>query len=78
MTAIQRAYGSGPPRKITARAAAAFGVDTVIGSTGSAIWHDVAMFPPVDDKIIQEGYADFAERWNPIIDVFDDRIPFRA
>jgi hypothetical protein len=36
------------------------------------------MFPPVDDKIIQEGYADFAERWNPIIDVFDDRIPFRA
>src|SRR6185312_10898509 len=42
------------------------------GFTGSAIWHYVAMFPPVDDKIIQEGYADFADRWNPIIDVFDE------
>ncbi len=31
----------------TARAAAAFGVDTVIGFTGSSIWHLVAMFPPV-------------------------------
>jgi sugar phosphate isomerase/epimerase len=58
--------------KTTARAAAAFGVDTVVGFTGSAIWHYVAMFPPVDDKVIQEGYADFAERWNPIIDVFDE------
>jgi sugar phosphate isomerase/epimerase len=58
--------------KTTARAAAAFGVDTVVGFTGSAIWHYVAMFPPVDDKVIQAGYADFADRWNPIIDVFDE------
>jgi sugar phosphate isomerase/epimerase len=77
-----RVWGDGDPEgvrrraaeemKITARAAAAFGVDTVVGFTGSAIWHYVAMFPPVDDKIIQEGYTDFADRWNPIIDVFDE------
>src|SRR6476620_2525706 len=56
----------------TARAAAKLGVDTVIGFTGSAVWKYVAMFPPVSDAVIQEGYADFARRWNPILDVFDE------
>ena len=56
----------------TARAAARLGVDTVIGFTGSAIWKYVAMFPPVGDDVIQEGYADFARRWHPILDVFDE------
>src|SRR6201996_4116722 len=55
----------------TARAAAAFGVDTVVGFTGSSIWHTVAMFPPTPDSMIQAGYEDFARRWNPILDVFD-------
>ncbi|HET9871054.1 MAG TPA: hypothetical protein VFP89_00485 [Propionibacteriaceae bacterium] len=32
-----------------------FGVDTVVGFTGSAIWHYVAMFPPVADSVIQAG-----------------------
>jgi sugar phosphate isomerase/epimerase len=58
--------------KTTARAAAKLGVDTVIGFTGSAIWKYVAMFPPVDDATIEAGYDDFAERWNPILDVFDE------
>jgi sugar phosphate isomerase/epimerase len=55
----------------TARAAAAFGVRTVIGFTGSSIWHTVAMFPPVPESMIERGYADFAARWNPVLDVFD-------
>ena len=55
----------------TARAAAAFGVQTVVGFTGSSIWHTVAMFPPVPESMIERGYADFAERWNPLLDVFD-------
>jgi sugar phosphate isomerase/epimerase len=58
--------------KDTARAAAALGVDTVIGFTGSSIWHTVAMFPPVPPEMVERGYADFAERWNPILDVFDE------
>ncbi|WP_162637226.1 sugar phosphate isomerase/epimerase family protein, partial [Streptomyces griseorubiginosus] len=57
--------------KDTARAAAAFGVQTVIGFTGSAIWHLVAMFPPASQAMIDRGYQDFADRWNPILDVFD-------
>jgi sugar phosphate isomerase/epimerase len=55
----------------TARAAAAFGVTQVNGFTGSAVWHLLYSFPPNDFEEIERGYADFAERWNPIIDVFD-------
>jgi sugar phosphate isomerase/epimerase len=76
-----RIWGDGEPEgvrqraaaeiKDTARAAAAFGVPTVIGFTGSSIWHTVAMFPPVPESMIERGYADFADRWNPILDVFD-------
>jgi sugar phosphate isomerase/epimerase len=58
--------------KDTARAARALGVDTVIGFTGSSIWHTVAMFPPVPAAMIERGYADFADRWHPILDVYDE------
>jgi sugar phosphate isomerase/epimerase len=58
--------------KNTARAAAAFGVSVVNGFTGSSIWHTLAMFPPVPAEMIEAGYKDFADRWNPIIDVFDE------
>jgi sugar phosphate isomerase/epimerase len=56
----------------TARAARMLGVDTVIGFTGSSIWHTVAMFPPVPPEMIERGYQDFADRWHPILDVFDE------
>ena len=78
----KRIWGDGDPEgvrgraaqemKDTARAAAALGVRTVIGFTGSSIWHTVAMFPPVPPAMIERGYADFADRWNPILDVFDE------
>ena len=55
----------------TARAAAAFGVTIVNGFTGSAIWSQLYSFPPNDFQTIDAGYDDFAERWGPIIDVFD-------
>ncbi len=58
--------------KDTARTAARLGVDTVVGFTGSAIWKYVAMFPPVPQDVIDAGYRDFADRWNPILDVFDE------
>jgi sugar phosphate isomerase/epimerase len=55
----------------TARAAAAFGVTIVNGFSGSSIWSQLYSFPPNDFETIEAGYADFAERWGPIIDVFD-------
>jgi sugar phosphate isomerase/epimerase len=57
--------------KHTARVAARLGAGTVVGFTGSAIWKYVAMFPPVPGEVIDAGYQDFADRWNPILDVFD-------
>ena len=57
---------------MTARAARRLGVDTVVGFTGSKIWKTVAMFPPVPESMIDDGYQDFADRWNPILDVFDE------
>ena len=57
--------------KRAARVARGLGVDTVVGFTGSKIWPYVAMFPPVPAAVIDEGYEDFAKRWNPILDVFD-------
>ncbi len=57
--------------KDTARAAAKLGVTQVNGFSGSAIWHLLYSFPPNDPAEIERGYEDFAERWGPIIDVFD-------
>ena len=56
----------------TARAAQAFGVDVVNGFTGSTVWHMLYHFPPTSPELIDAGYRDFAERWNPILDVFDE------
>jgi len=58
--------------KLTARAAANLGVKVVNGFTGSSIWHLLYSFPPVDPKDIDAGFAYFAEKWNPILDVFDE------
>ncbi|CAM02264.1 sugar phosphate isomerase/epimerase [Saccharopolyspora erythraea NRRL 2338] len=58
--------------KDTARVAAELGVSTVVGFTGSPIWYAVAMFPPVPAETVERGFAEFAERWNPILDVFDE------
>jgi sugar phosphate isomerase/epimerase len=74
-------YGDGEPEgvrqraaermKDTARAAASLGVTQVNGFTGSSIWHLIYSFPPNDFADIDRGYQDFAERWGPIVDVFD-------
>lgn len=55
----------------TARAATKFGVTQVNGFTGSSTWHMLYSYPPNDFADIEKGYQDFAERWNPIIDVFE-------
>ncbi len=58
--------------KDTARAAAKLGVKVVNGFTGSSIWHLIYSFPPVTPAMIEAGFRDFADRWNPILDVFDE------
>ena len=55
----------------TAKAAAKLGVKVVNGFTGSSIWHLLYFFPPTGQEQINQGFADFAARWNPILDAFD-------
>lgn len=43
----------------------------VNGFTGSSIWHLLYSFPPVQPDQIERGFADFADRWTPILDAFD-------
>ena len=56
--------------KATARAAKRLGVGVVNGFTGSSIWHLLYSFPPVPGKMIDDGFKLFANRFNPILDVF--------
>ncbi len=58
--------------KQSARAAQRFGVSVVNGFTGSSIWHLLYSFPPVSEKMIDDGFKLFAERFNPILDVFGE------
>ncbi len=55
----------------TARAASGMGLDVVNGFTGSSIWHLLYFFPPTSQEQVDAGFADFATRWNPILDAFD-------
>ena len=76
-----RLWGDGEPEGVrqraarevmdTARAAAAFGVTRVNGFTGSPIWHLLYSWPPNNWDTVEAGYKEFADRWNPIMDVFD-------
>ena len=61
---------AGAPRassQDTARAAAAFGVKTVTGFTGSSIWHATYAFPPTTQAYWDAGFVDFAKRFGPIL-----------
>ena len=57
--------------KDTARAAAKFGVGVVNGFTGSSIWGSLYAFPPTTQAYWDKGFEDFAARWTPILDVFE-------
>ena len=41
-------------------------------SPAARIWHLLYAFPPAPPGAIEKGYADFAERWKPILDAFDE------
>jgi sugar phosphate isomerase/epimerase len=77
-----RLWGDGDPEgvrqraaeevKNTAKAAKLFGVDIINGFTGSAVWGMLYFFPPTSQADIDAGYEDFANRWGPIMDTFQE------
>jgi sugar phosphate isomerase/epimerase len=79
----EKVWGDGDPEGVrqraaremqdTARAAAKLGVKVVTGFTGSSIWHSLYAFPPTSQAYWDKGFADFATRWKPILDVFEQQ-----
>jgi sugar phosphate isomerase/epimerase len=51
-------------------AAKMLGVDTVIGFTGSPIWHLLYSFPPVTPDELKAGFKEVADRFKPILDSY--------
>ena len=43
----------------------------VNGFTGSSIWHAIYAFPPTSQAYLERGFVDFATRWLPILEVFE-------
>nr|MBD3623205.1 sugar phosphate isomerase/epimerase [Sunxiuqinia sp.] len=73
-------WGDGDPEGVRQRAALEMiqtgkvakqlGLDTVVGFTGSSIWHLLYAFPPLPQSMIDKGFEDFAKRWKPILDEY--------
>lgn len=43
----------------------------VNGFTGSSIWHSLYAFPPTSQEYWDKGFADFGQRFGPILEAFD-------
>jgi sugar phosphate isomerase/epimerase len=75
-----RIWGDGKPAGVNkraaedvanaARAAKKMGVKVVNGFTGSSIWRYLYSFPPTPQSMYDAGYKEFADRFNPILDVY--------
>jgi sugar phosphate isomerase/epimerase len=56
----------------TFRVAEQLGAQLVSGFTGSPIWGAVSGYPSLPVQRIRDAFAQFADRWNPILDVAGD------
>jgi sugar phosphate isomerase/epimerase len=65
--AARRFFDAGPGSKSAADFPA-----VVNGFTGSSIWHSIYAFPPTSQELWDAGFRDFAVRWGPILEAFDD------
>jgi sugar phosphate isomerase/epimerase len=54
----------------TGKAAKRLGIKTVVGFTGSPVWHLLYSFPAVPPEMIRKGYEEFATRFLPILDEY--------
>ncbi len=52
----------------TVRAAERLGVGVLTGFTGSPLWSYVAGYPAPGAEVVAAGLAEFAAKWNPILD----------
>ncbi|MDR3252185.1 MAG: sugar phosphate isomerase/epimerase [Tannerella sp.] len=78
-----RLWGDGEPEGVRQRAAeemirlgdaaVLLGAKTIVGFTGSPIWHLLYSFPPVSPDEIQAGFKEVATRFKPILDSYQEK-----
>ncbi|MFT5286097.1 MAG: sugar phosphate isomerase/epimerase [Planctomycetota bacterium] len=64
-----RRFFDAAPKDVKARLKRT-GKTVVVGFTGSSIWASAYAFPPHLPNAVENGFADFAKRWTPILDAF--------
>lgn len=78
----EQVWGDGDPEGVNQRAAQEMirtfhaaqklGVSVVSGFSGSPLWPGVMGYPANPPDLVDAGFAEFAERWNPLLDVCAD------
>jgi sugar phosphate isomerase/epimerase len=58
--------------KLAARASRRFGVTSHATFSGALMWHMVYPWPQRPAGLVEEGFAELARRWKPILDSFDE------
>ena len=58
--------------KLAARASRRFGLDAHATFSGALMWHLAYPWPQRPAGLVEEGFAELARRWTPILDVFDE------
>ena len=53
------------------RAAKSMGVSTIVGFMGSPIWSYWYSYPPTTKNLLDKGYAEIKELWEPLLDEMD-------
>ena len=57
---------------LAAKASANLGLARHVTFSGSLLWPYLYLYPPRPFGLVEEGFAELARRWRPILDAFDD------
>lgn len=58
--------------KLAAKASERFGLTAHATFSGALLWHTVYPWPQRPAGLVEEGFAELARRWRPILEVFED------
>lgn len=56
---------------LAAKASSNLGLTAHVTFPGALLWHTVYPWPPRPAGLVEEGFAELARRWRPILDAFD-------
>ncbi|WP_121115309.1 sugar phosphate isomerase/epimerase family protein [Croceibacterium ferulae] len=58
--------------RLAAQASRRLGLDAHATFSGALLWHTVYPWPQRPAGLVEEGFAELARRWRPLLDAFDD------